>query len=188
MKLFIGLGNPGRSYSKNRHNVGLNCAKYFARMQGIVINRKSGMARIGSKEINGHEILIAILKTFMNQSGMVVKRLVEQYSIRLADLIIIHDDLDLPLGKIRFSLGSGPGGHRGVASIINELTSREFVRIRIGIGRPNNIAHDADIIKYVLSNFTTKEIKIINDTIDQVNTSIQYLLTSGLAAAMNTYN
>lgn len=188
MELFIGLGNPGRGYSKNRHNVGLNCIKYFARKQSISFSKKRGMSRIGLKEINGHQVLVAVLKAFMNQSGSVVKGLVDKYNVKLNDLIIIHDDLDLPLGKIRFSLGSGPGGHRGVASIIDELGSREFIRIRIGIARPNNITHDADIIDYVLSNFTTDEIKIISKTLDQVNTAIQYLLTRGLTAAMNTYN
>jgi PTH1 family peptidyl-tRNA hydrolase len=193
MKLIVGLGNPGRVYANNRHNVGFVCVNYFARMHGIRFDRKQGRARIGDGEVAGNKIVVAKPQTSMNLSGRSVSRLVEKFNINLNELIVIHDDLDLPLGKIRIRHGSSSGGHKGVDSIIDGLGSRDFLRIRIGIGRPTPTGNaveigEADTIAYVLGDFTPDEKQVIAPVIPQVSEAILCLLAEGLTAAMNKYN
>jgi PTH1 family peptidyl-tRNA hydrolase len=129
----------------------------------------------------------------MNLSGEPVSKLVKKFNISLPDLLVIHDDLDLPLGKIRLSRGSGSGGHKGVESIITRLGSQDFSRIRVGIGRPATIqgftqTKEAEIIAYVLSDFTPEERKIIAEVIPKVSEATLCFLSEGLATAMNKYN
>lgn len=189
MKLIVGLGNPGRSYARNRHNVGFICLNHFARAQGIKFDKKKGLARIGTGKVADNEVVLARPQTFMNNSGQSLSRLVKKFNINLNDLLVIHDDLDLPPAKIRLSFGSGSGGHKGIDSIIQELGSQDFIRIRVGIGRPDKpeISED-DIIAYVLSDFTPDEKKAIDKIIPQVGEAILCLLTEGLTTAMNRYN
>ena len=191
MKLIIGLGNPGRGYSNNRHNIGFACLNHFARRQGIRLDKKRGQARTGSGEVDGTQVVLARPQTYMNLSGQAVSRLVKRFNVGLGDLIVIHDDLDLPLGKIRIRQGGSSGGHKGVDSIISELGSQDFIRIRVGISRPTANAteiSEADIIKYVLGDFTPEEKKTISQVIPEVSEAILCLLTEGLEAAMNSYN
>jgi PTH1 family peptidyl-tRNA hydrolase len=193
MKLIVGLGNPGRIYTHNRHNIGFMCVNHFAKAQGIRFDKKQGQARIGTGESAGNKLILARPQTGMNLSGQSVSRLVRKFYISLNDLLVINDDLDLPLGKIRISQGSGAGGHKGVDSIITHLGSADFLRIRIGIGRPATVEasdkyKEAEIINYVLSDFTPEEKKIIAQVISEVSQAILHLLTEGLTAAMNRYN
>ncbi|MBA7574107.1 Peptidyl-tRNA hydrolase [subsurface metagenome] len=189
MKLIVGLGNPGRSYAHNRHNIGFICLSRFARSEGIKLDKKKGLARIGEGEAAGNKVALVRPQTFMNNSGQSLSRLVEKFKIDLNDLIVIHDDLDLPLAKIRLSHGSGSGGHKGINSIIQELGTQDFIRLRVGIGRPDKpeISED-DIIAYVLSDFTPDEKKAIDKIIPQVGEAILCLLTEGLTPAMNRFN
>jgi len=189
MKLIVGLGNPGRSYARNRHNIGFICLNRFARTQGIKFDKKKGLARIGEGEAAGNKVVLARPQTFMNNSGRSLSRLIKKFKIDLKDLIVIHDDLDLPLAKIRLSRGSGSGGHKGINSIIQEIGTQDFIRIRVGIGRPDKpeISED-DIIAYVLSDFTPDEKKAIDKIIPQVSEAILCLLNDGLTAAMNKFN
>jgi len=188
-KLIVGLGNPGRSYAGNRHNIGFICLRYFARTQGIKFNQKKGLARIGTGAVAGSRVVLARPQTFMNNSGQSVSRLVSKFSVNPKDLLVIHDDLDLPPAKIRISSGSGSGGHKGINSIIQELGTREFTRIRVGIGRPANPnPTEDDIIAYVLSNFSSEEKQAISQVIPKVSEAILCLLTEGLTAAMNKFN
>jgi len=193
MKLIVGLGNPGRIYAHNRHNIGFMCVSYFARTQGIRFDKKQGQARTGTGKVAGNKLIVARPQTHMNLSGESVIRLVNKFNISLNDLIVIHDDLDLPLGKMRLSQGSGSGGHKGIDSIITHLESQDFPRIRIGIGRPPIIEgsaedREADIVAYVLNDFTPEEKKVITKVIPEVSEAILYLLSEGLTAAMNKYN
>ena len=193
MKLIVGLGNPGRIYAHNRHNIGFMCLNHFAKIQDIRFDKKQGQARIGMGEVAGSKLVVARPQTYMNLSGQSVSRLVKKFNISLTDLVVIHDDLDLPLGKIRISHGSGSSGHKGVDSIITYLGSRDFSRIRVGIGRPAIIegsaeTKEADIIAYVLSDFTPDEKKTITQAIPKVSEVILCLLNEGLTAAMNKYN
>ena len=193
MKLIVGLGNPGRSYAHNRHNAGFICLNYFARMQGIRFDKKQSRARTGLGAVAGNKVVVAKPQTHMNLSGQSVSRLVKKFDINLDNLLVVHDDLDLSLGKIRIRQGGGSGGHKGVDSIITELGSRDFLRIRVGIGRPTTsegsteVSED-DIIAYVLSDFTLEEKRTITKVIPGVSEAIYCLLTEGLTAAMNKYN
>ena len=193
MKLIVGLGNPGRGYANNRHNVGFMCLRHFARRHNIRLDKKQSQARTGTGKIAGGKVILARPKTYMNQSGRAVSRLVKKFDIKPNDLLVIHDDLDLPLGKIRIRQGGSSGGHKGIDSIVADLDSQDFIHVRIGIGRPTEIEGDtqtreAEIIDYVLSDFTPEEKQIIAKMIPRVSDAIYCLLTEGLATAMNKYN
>lgn len=187
MKLIVGLGNPGRTYAHNRHNIGFTCLNHFARSYRIRFDRKQGKAQTGRGKIAGNEVVLAKPQTYMNSSGEVVARLVERFNINLSDLIVIHDDLDLPLGKLRISFGSSSGGHKGVDSIISQLGSQDFIRLRIGIGRPARASED-EIINYVLSDFSSEQKQVIAEIIPRVGEALTCLLTDGLTQAMNRFN
>jgi len=193
MKLIVGLGNPGRGYAHNRHNIGFMCLSHFARMQGIRFDKKQATARTGTGEVAGNKVVLAKPQTYMNLSGQSVSRLVKKFDINLNDLLVIHDDLDLPPGKIRIRQGGSSGGHKGIDSIISSLGSQDFSRLRIGIGRPTTTEgsdqiSEADIIAYVLSDFTPEEKQAITQLIPRVSEAIYCLLTEGVTAAMNEYN
>jgi PTH1 family peptidyl-tRNA hydrolase len=193
MKLIVGLGNPGRIYAGNRHNIGFICLKHFARHYAIRWDKKQAMALTGSGEIGNIIVWLAKPQTYMNHSGLSVSRLLNKFRIEFGDLIVIHDDLDLPLGRIRIRCGGSSGGHKGINSIISELGGHDFVRIRFGIGRPlfeDNIVltNEADIIEFVLSDFTPDEKRNIKPSIIRVSEAITCLINKGLEAAMNTYN
>ena len=193
MKLIVGLGNPGRIYARNRHNIGFMCVRHFAKTRGIRFDKKQGQARTGTGEVADNKLIVARPQTHMNLSGESVIRLVNKFNISLNDLLVIHDDLDLPLGKIRLSQGSGSGGHKGVDSIITHLESQDFPRIRVGIGRPPIIEgsaedREAEVVAYVLNDFTPEERKTITQVIPKVSEAILNLLSEGLTAAMNKYN
>jgi PTH1 family peptidyl-tRNA hydrolase len=193
MKLIVGLGNPGRIYAHNRHNIGFMCLNHFARAQSIRFDKKQGLARIGTGEAAGTEVILARPQTYMNLSGQSVGRLVEKFDININDLLVIHDDLDLPLGKIRIRHGGGSAGHKGIESIITELNSQSFPRLRVGIGRPTSGEGStetsyADVVTYVLSDFKPDEKQEVTTVVPTVSEAILYLLTEGLTAAMNKYN
>jgi len=191
MKLVVGLGNPGQGYSNNRHNLGFMCVSHFAKEHRIAFDKKQAQARIGTGEVGGETVVVARPDTFMNQSGQAVSRLVKKFSVSPDDLIIIHDDLDLPVGRIRIRQGGSAGGHRGIESIINSLGGKEFLRVRVGIGRPAGSERGASedaIVGYVLGGFAPDERKIIEQTVPAVSDALECLITEGLNAAMNKYN
>jgi PTH1 family peptidyl-tRNA hydrolase len=192
MKLIVGLGNPGRIYENSRHNIGFTCLNHFARLHGIKFDRKESKARTGSGTVAGKAVVLARPQTYMNNSGDSVKLLVAKYKLTLDNLLVVHDDLDLPPGTIRLRQNSGSGGHKGVRSIIECLDSQDFTRLRVGIGRPElelpSLFSEDDIIKYVLSEFTDAEKQVINQVIPRVSDAILCLLEDGITAAMNRYN
>ena len=193
MKLIVGLGNPGRVYANNRHNIGFMCVSNFARTQGIRFDKKQSQARIGTGEVAGSKVVVAKPQTHMNLSGESVSRLLKKFDIIMNDLLVIHDDLDLPLGKIRISQGGGSGGHKGIDSIISYMESQEFPRIRVGIGRPaipesSAKEKEVEIIEHVLSDFTHDEKKAIAQVVSKVGEAILCFLNEGLLIAMNRYN
>jgi len=193
MKLIVGLGNPGLIYARSRHNIGFMCLNRFARKHGIRFARKQGLARIGEGEVAGMKLTLARPQTMMNRSGQSVSRLVKKYKVNPEDLIVVHDDLDLPLGKIRIRQGGQSGGHKGIESIIACLDNTDFIRVRVGIGRPDlmgsaDMDRDADVINHVLSDFDSSENKLVASVINKVNEAILCLIGEGLTAAMNRYN
>jgi PTH1 family peptidyl-tRNA hydrolase len=191
MKLIVGLGNPGFLYSRNRHNVGFMCVSHLARINKIPFDRKQGHARNGIGNIADSKVMLARPQTYMNASGESVSALLRKLNLTPADLIVIHDDLDLPPGKIRLRLGGSSGGHKGIESVIARIGTQDFYRVRVGIGRPDtgeDSAREDAVIAYVLADFTPEEKKIIDTVIPQVSKAIICLLAEGLTAAMNKYN
>ena len=191
MKLIVGLGNPGKTYAHNRHNIGFRCLNYFARLHSIRFDHRQCRARIGLGEIGGDRLLLAKPRTFVNLSGRPVACLVRKHDIPLSDLLIIYDDLDLPLGKVRLRQSGGSGGHKGMNSIISDLGSEDFSRVRVGVGRPQveeqSIGEDA-IVNYVLSDFSPQEEAIIKPAIATVSEAIDCFLNQGIEAAMSKFN
>jgi peptidyl-tRNA hydrolase, PTH1 family len=191
MKLIVGLGNPGRAYAHNRHNVGFRCLDYFARLNSIRLDHRQCRARTGIGEVKGERLLLARPQTFMNLSGNSICCLVGKHQIRLSDLLVVHDDLDLPLGKVRLRQSGSSGGHKGMNSIIAALGSEVFPRIRVGIGRPGGdqqpLSEDA-IVSYVLADFSRQEDDMIRPAIARVAEAIDCFLTRGIDAAMNEFN
>lgn len=188
MYLIIGLGNPGKDYAKTRHNAGFMAVDYLASKHGIKITAREGLSLIGSGEISGTLVTLARPKTYMNLSGEAVNRLVRKYRTQPCSTIVIHDDLDLNPGQIRLRQGGKSAGHRGIESIINCLGTRDFVRLKIGIGRPGKGSSEDDIIDYVLGELTPQETILMQSVLPRVNAAIEVLLTQGLDAAMNNYN
>ena len=191
MKLIVGLGNPGKTYAHNRHNVGFRCLNYFARLHSIRFDHRQCRARVGIAEVKGEKLLLAKPRTFVNLSGNPLACLVRKHDIPLSNLLIIYDDLDLPVGKIRLRQSGGSGGHKGMNSIISALGSEDFPRIRVGIGRPQaeeqSMSEDA-IVNYVLSDFSTQEEATIKPVIATVAEAIDCFLTQGIEAAMSKFN
>ena len=191
MKLIVGLGNPGKTYAHNRHNVGFRCLNYFARLHSIRLDHRQCRARVGIGKVRGEKLLLAKPGTFVNLSGDSVACLVRKHDIPLSDLLVIYDDLDLPLGKIRLRQNGSSGGHKGMNSIISALGSEDFPRIRVGIGRPQaeaqSISEDA-IVNYVLNDFSPQEEAIMKPVIATVSEAIDYFLTQGIEAAMGKFN
>lgn len=193
MKLIVGLGNPGRIYAQNRHNIGHRCINHLAKLYSIETNRRQCHSQVGNGKIAEVKVVLAKPVTFVNQSGEAISCLIRSYDIPLNDLIVIHDDLDMPLGKLRLRPEGSAGGHRGINSIISALGSEDFPRIKVGIGRPTKedgtvITDEDAIVDYVLSDLTPKEDDIIKSAIAQVAKAIESILTEGITAAMNKFN
>ncbi|MGB8706897.1 MAG: aminoacyl-tRNA hydrolase [Dehalococcoidia bacterium] len=193
MKLIIGLGNPGSIYAGNRHNIGYRCLNHLAKVHSIEVKRRQCHSQIGVGKIADVKVLLAKPMTFVNKSGEAVGCLVRRYNISLNDLIVIYDDLDLPLGKLRLRPDGSAGGHKGINSIISALGSEDFPRIKVGIGRPTKedgtaITDEEFIVSYVLSDFTPREDDIIKSSIAQVAKAIQSILADGITPAMNKFN
>jgi len=193
LKLIIGLGNPGSIYAGNRHNIGFRCINHLARLHSISMKGHQCQSQVGSGKIAGVEVLLAKPKTFVNLSGEAVGRLMRKYKIQVNDLIVICDDLDLPLGRLRLRPGGSAGGHKGINSIISALGSKDFCRIKVGIGRPTEedgtaITDEEVIVNYVLSDFTPREDDIIKSSIAQVAGAIQSILADGITPTMNKFN
>jgi PTH1 family peptidyl-tRNA hydrolase len=193
MKLIVGLGNPGFLYARNRHNIGFMGVSHLAKVQKIRFDRKQGQARTGIGSIGGQRAVLARPQTFMNASGESVSALMRKLNIKPSDLIVIHDDLDLPVGKIRLRFGGSSGGHKGIDSIIARTGTRDFYRVRVGIGRPEKAEgspaeKEEAVISYVLSDFSADEKRNIEKALPTVSQAIACLLSEGLEAAMNKYN
>ncbi|MDD5094884.1 MAG: aminoacyl-tRNA hydrolase [Dehalococcoidia bacterium] len=193
MKLIIGLGNPGQAYVNSRHNLGFQCINLFARKQGIAFAKQQSKAKIGTGEILGQKVILAKPRTFMNLSGESVAPLMRFYKIDLADLLVIYDDIDLPLGKIRIREKGSAGGHNGMKSIIAHLGSQDFPRLRVGIGTiptddPSRPPQAARTPHYVLGHFTSGERTVVDEVCQRVDEAIGCIIIDGIITAMNKYN
>ena len=192
MKMIIGLGNPGKRYVNNRHNVGFRCVDFFARRQGISLKQRKARSQLGLGEVEGVKVVLAKPRTFMNLSGDAVAALRRRYRVRVEDLLVIYDDLDLPLGTIRIRERGSSGGHKGMKSIITRIGSQEFPRLRVGIAPRQEEAGASkkvvDAVEYVLSDFTSQERAVLRKVYPEIAAAIRCLLTDGTVAAMNKHN
>lgn len=190
--LVVGLGNPGRAYVDSRHNVGFRCLDHLAGLHSVRFDREECQARTGSGDISGSRRLLAKPETFVNRSGRAVICLMHKHHIALGDLLVICDDLDLPVGEIRLRSHGGSGGHKGMKSIISALESEDFCRIRVGIGRPERErvldAGGEMIVNHVLGDFTRYEETAISSAIATVADVVACLLSQGVEAAMSRFN
>lgn len=186
MRMIVGLGNPGKEYANTRHNIGFRCVNKLAKIHGISLSQRGSHAQFGVGEVEGNKVVLAKPRTYMNLSGRSVKLLMRRFQASPSDIFVVHDDLDLPLGKVRVYSGGGSGGHKGVESVITEVGSRDFHRIRVGIGHPPENDHDA--VAYVLSDFLSEEKVVVEDIITRVAEVILCILREGIVAAMNKYN
>ena len=189
MKLIVGLGNIGKEYEKTRHNCGFMAVYYlqksFIETFGDFKLNKKFNALILSENFNNEKIILAMPQTFMNNSGEPVSALMNYYKINVMDLFVIHDDIDLPLGKIRISQNSSSGGQKGVQSIINHLGTKNFIRFRIGIKSKNIIKNTS---KFVLQKFAKDEEKIISKSLEKTHLAVAMTITEGINNAMNKFN
>jgi PTH1 family peptidyl-tRNA hydrolase len=190
-KLIVGLGNPGPEYSQNRHNIGFACLNRLAKCLGITFDRKEGLARTAHGMIDEMTVVLARPQTFMNRSGLAVSKLLEKYRLTPSDLTVIHDDLDLRIGQVRVRQGGRSAGHRGIDSIIAELNTQDFVRVRVGIGRPtvsDSVDKQEAVIDYVLDDFSPEEYKQIEVSITRVVEVVKTVIIGGVDEAMNSFN
>ncbi len=182
--LIVGLGNPGERYVRNRHNVGFQCVDHLARTYGVDMHRKRFKAALGEGQIGSQRVVLAKPLTFMNESGQAVAPISHWFKIPPERILVIYDDLDLPMGKVRLRPNGSSGGHKGLASIIAELGTRNFNRLRIGIGRPEQ----GDPVDYVLSNFAKAQEPVIQEVCDQSAQIVLRFIEEGIQKAMNAYN
>lgn len=183
MKLIVGLGNPGRDYSATRHNVGFEVVDTLAKRCHTRILKRMGRALTARTTIAGQEVIFAKPQTFMNLSGEAVAYIARREKIEPSEILIISDDLNLPLGKIRIRKGGSAGGQKGMRSIISHLGTEEFPRLRIGIGSARG-----DAVDHVLSRFRRQEIPIIRETIQAAADAVEMIVAEGIETAMNKYN
>ncbi|HEY1270754.1 MAG TPA: aminoacyl-tRNA hydrolase [Terriglobales bacterium] len=186
MKLIVGLGNPGIEYQFTPHNLGFLTIDRLADELGLEVRNRHGRALTARAVLEGHEVVLAKPETFMNLSGMSVRELVAKHEVSPgSDLVVIYDELDLPLGTIRIRLRGSSAGHNGMESIIGALGSQEFLRIRLGIAPDRKIA---DGVKYVLTPFRKSQLKIVDEVLDRACDAVRVILKEGPAAAMNRFN
>ncbi|HGC7455520.1 TPA: aminoacyl-tRNA hydrolase [Streptococcus agalactiae] len=187
VKMIVGLGNPGSKYNDTKHNIGFMAVDRFVKNLDVNFTEdKNFKAEIGSDFINGEKIYFIKPTTFMNNSGIAVKALLTYYNISIKDMIIIYDDLDMEVGKIRFRQKGSAGGHNGIKSIIAHLGTQEFDRIKVGIGRPNG---RMTVINHVLGKFDKNDEIMISNTLDKVDNAVNYYLqTNDFQKTMQKYN
>ena len=185
MKLIVGLGNPGARYAGTRHNMGFLVVDALAQRAGVEINRERFDALLGRGEISDVPVILAKPLTFMNLSGRAVAQIARYFGIGAEDILIVHDDMDFPVGDVRIKAGGGAGGHKGLLSIIDQLGGADFARVRVGIGRPppNEAAE-----RYVLERFSAEEIQEVDCAIERAGDAVIAVVSSGVYAAMNRFN
>ncbi|HHW98520.1 MAG TPA: aminoacyl-tRNA hydrolase [Firmicutes bacterium] len=184
MKLIVGLGNPGLRYKDTRHNAGFRVISQLAKRHQIKVNGSMGPAIYGQGQIAGQQVILLQPTTYMNRSGAAVSYAVRQKQLALADILIVYDDLDLPLGKIRLRAAGSAGGHKGIGSIIDTLGSQEINRLRIGIGRPDA----KEIVDYVLEPFAKDELPILEEAVERACDAIVLWVEEGLELAASRFN
>jgi len=183
VKLLVGLGNPGARYEATRHNVGFMVVRQVAAVAGIALKRQGYQGLYGVGRIAGVETTLLLPQTFMNLSGVSVGAACAALKVAREDIVVVHDDIDLPCGRLRIRVGGGHGGHNGIRSIAGVIGG-DFCRLKVGVGRPQS----QEVADYVLGGFSAAEGKVLPEVLDQAAAAIETILTRGSAVAMNTFN
>ncbi len=185
MYLIAGLGNPGTDYAATRHNIGFDMITYLSDRYNIPLRSRENKAIVGKGMIGGQKVMLAQPQTFMNLSGESVRALLDYYKLDIDELIIIYDDISLPVGQIRVRPKGSAGGHNGIKNIIQHLRTEEFARIKIGVGaKPEG----GDLVKHVLGRFSREEDGMIRDVFALAEEAVLAILNEDVASAMNRVN
>ncbi len=184
MYIIVGLGNPGRKYENTRHNIGFITVDYLASKNNIKVNKIKHKALIGEGMIGGKKVMIVKPQTFMNLSGNSVREIMEYYKEENQNLIVIYDDIDIESGTIRMRKKGSAGTHNGMRSIIYDLMTDDFPRIRIGIGRNENL----QLSDYVLQNFSKEEKEVMENAVKSASAAVETWIINSIDSAMNEYN
>ncbi|OPY06221.1 MAG: Peptidyl-tRNA hydrolase [Syntrophaceae bacterium PtaB.Bin038] len=185
MKIIAGLGNPGDQYRMTRHNMGFLVVDALADDAGIAIHKRKFEALLGDGRIGTERVLLVKPQTFMNLSGSCIRQVIDFYQKTAEDLIVVHDDLDLPLGTVRIKVGGGDGGHKGVRSVMDHLGGGAFTRVRLGIGKP---PFKEDTEHYVLQTFPKADLETLAGIIRTAGEAVRIILEEGARPAMNRFN
>lgn len=185
MKLIVGLGNPGREYELTRHNIGFMAIDELAKRWNISLNEQKFKGIFGAGFVNGEKVILLKPLTYMNLSGESIRPLMDYYKIDVEDFVVLYDDLDIPVGKLRLRMKGSAGGHNGVKSTISHLGTQEFQRIRMGIDRPKN---GMKVVDYVLGRFTSEEIPDVSHSIEKAADACEEWLNKPFLQIMNTFN
>ena len=184
MFLIVGLGNPESDYANTRHNMGFNVINKISQKYNIEISKKKFKGLYGIGEIEGQKVMLLKPQTFMNLSGESVKEAVDFYKLDSTNIIVVYDDIDLQPGIIRIRKSGGPGTHNGMKSVVDNLQSQSFKRVRVGIGKPE----DGDLIEYVLGAINKEDKEKLEEGIELASNAIISILKENIDIAMNKYN
>lgn len=185
MKLIVGLGNPGRQYAGTRHNVGFMTVDLLGEALGIPVGKNKEQALIGEGFLGGEKVVLVKPQTYMNLSGLAVGALVRWYKVNPEDMLVIYDDMDMELGRLRLRSQGSAGGHNGIKSLIGALGTEKFPRLKVGIGRP---LIRGEVTGHVLTPFTTEEWEEIKPCLERAVEAVKVWIREGLEAAMNRFN
>ena len=185
MFLIVGLGNPGTEYAATRHNIGFDMVTYLSDKYGIALRSKEGKAIVGKGVIEGQKVMLVQPQTYMNLSGESVRALMDYYKLTTDEIVIIYDDISMPVGQVRIRPKGSAGGHNGIKSIIAHLGTQEFPRVRIGVGeKPARM----DLADYVLGHFPKEEAETMTTAFKDGAAAVVDMMTEGVEAAMNHFN
>jgi len=187
-RLVVGLGNPGREYAGHRHNVGFRVAERLAGAVGIPLGQSRFQGRFGQGDVGRTRVLLLLPETFMNVSGEAVSAAARFYKVAPEDLLVIHDELDLSFGRLQLKKGGGTGGHNGLESIVEQLGTPDFARLRFGIGKPQGPNAKERVVGHVLHDFSSEEKEALPPLLDRAVDMARAWLSLGLAEAMNRHN
>ncbi len=185
MYLIVGLGNPEENYSNTRHNMGFDVINKIAKQYDILINKKKFKGLFGTGTIEEEKVILLKPQTYMNLSGESIKEAVDFYKIEESKIIIIYDDIDIEPGTIKIRKTGGSGTHNGMKSVVQNLNTKNFVRVRVGIGKPE---HKGDLINYVIGNMKEEDKNILEKATTKAKEAVIEVLRSGVDNAMNKFN
>ncbi len=188
MKLIVGLGNPGREYERHRHNIGFMVVEALLPRARAELNQEKFAARVGQGTLAGERVLFVEPQTYMNLSGRSVAEAARFFKVPVTDVLVIHDELDLPYGRLQLKAGGGSGGHNGLKSIVSSLGDEGFTRLRFGIGKPEGPNARERVSGYVLSNFDDGERRELEALTGRAMDMTETWIREGLSVAMNRFN